>query len=124
MTLTSARRPVMELRVVKQDQDLTHIALVGRLDVPSVQIIEEQFLEQTAGRGKPTLVDLSEVTFMGSTGLRMLLKAVKVLQTRGAKLVLLKPQPLVEQALIYVAFNQLMPIAHEQQQALELLKSA
>jgi anti-sigma B factor antagonist len=114
----------MELRVVKQDQDLTHIALVGRLDVPSVQIIEEKFLEQTAGRGKPTLVDLSEVTFMGSTGLRMLLKAVKVLQTRGAKLVLLKPQPLVEQALIYVAFNQLMPIAHEQQQALELLKSA
>ena len=114
----------MELRVVKQDRDLTHVALVGRLDVPSVQTIEQTFLENTAARGKPTLVDLSEVTFIGSTGLRMLLKAVKELQKHGARMVLLKPQPLVEQSLMYVAFNQLMPIAYEQERALELLKSA
>lgn len=114
----------MELRVVKQDTELTHIALTGRLDVPGVQSIEETFFEQTGTRGKPTLVDLSEVTFIGSTGLRMLLKAVKELHKHGAKMVLLKPQPLVEQSLIYVAFNQLMPIAYEQDRAVELLKNA
>jgi anti-anti-sigma factor len=114
----------MELRVVKQDPELTHIALVGRLDVPGVQSIEDKFFEHTASRGKPALVDLSGVTFIGSTGLRMLLKAVKELQKNGAKMVLLQPQPLVEQSLIYVAFNQLMPIAYEQDRALELLKNS
>ena len=114
----------MELRVLKEAPDLTHVALEGRLDVPGVQTIEETFFEHTAGRGKPTIVDLSKVTFIGSTGLRMLLKAVKELQKNGAKMVLLKPQPMVEQSLIYVAFNQLMPIAYEQDRALELLKSA
>ena len=114
----------MELRKIRQDGELTHVALVGRLDVPGVQSIEDTFIEQTANRGKPTLVDLSEVTFIGSTGLRMLLKTVKELHKCGAKMVLLKPQPLVEQSLIYVAFNQLMPIAYEQDRALELLKNA
>jgi anti-sigma B factor antagonist len=113
----------MELRIVKQDGDLTHVALVGRLDVPGVQTIEEEFLQQTAVRGKSTLVDLSEVTFMGSTGLRMLMKAVKSLHARGAKMVLLKPQPLVEQSLMYVAFNKLMPIENDPGRALELLRS-
>ena len=113
----------MELRVVKQDRDLTHVALVGRLDVPGVQAVEAAFLEQTARRGKPTLVDLSEVPFCGSTGLRMLMKAAKALQAHGAKLVLLKPQPLVEESLMFVAFNQIMPIEHDADLALALLKT-
>jgi anti-anti-sigma factor len=112
----------MELRVIAQEPNLTHVALIGRLDVPGVQTIEEEFLRQTAARGQSTLVDLSEVTFMGSTGLRMLMKAVKSLHARGAKMVLLKPQPLVEQSLMYVAFNKLMPIESDPGRALELLQ--
>lgn len=113
----------MELRVVRQDRDLTHVTLTGRLDVPGVQAIEQSFMAQTAERGKPTLVDLAEVTFCGSTGLRMLIKAAKALQPHGAKVVLLKPQPLVEQALMFVAFNQIMPIEHDLTRALSLLKN-
>ncbi len=112
----------MELRVVKQERDFTHVALVGRLDAPGVQAIEAEFLEQTANREKPTLVDLSEVSFCGSTGLRMLIKAAKALQPHGATLVLFQPQPLVEQALMFVAFNKITPIEHDMPRALALLK--
>ncbi|MBM4121212.1 MAG: STAS domain-containing protein [Nitrospira sp.] len=113
----------MELRVLKIDSNLTHLALVGRLDLPGVQSIEATFVELTEGRGKPTLVDLSELTFLGSSGIRVFLKAAKGLNKLGSKIVLLNPQPQVKDTLMYVEFGRLIPIEHDSERALEILKS-
>jgi len=43
----------MELHVIKEDQELTHIALAGRLDLPGVQSIEKAFSEHAEGEGSP-----------------------------------------------------------------------
>jgi anti-anti-sigma factor len=112
----------MELRVVKKHHDLTHVVLTGRLDAPGVQEIEPTFIEHIEAQAEPALVDLSEVTFMGSTGIRMFLKVAKGLSRHGVKMVLLKPQPLVEDSLMWVSFNNLVPIEHDITKALEILK--
>jgi anti-anti-sigma factor len=113
----------MELRMLREDDELTHVALVGRLDLAGVQEIEVPFTAHTATRRKPTLVDLSQVTFVVSLGLRMLMGVAKALSLHGAKMVLLKPQPPVEATLKVVAFHHLMPIEHDSVRALDRLKT-
>ena len=114
----------MEMKVVEESETLTHVALVGRMDIGGVEQIETRFVSYTTSRGKPVIVDISQVPFIASIGMRVMLRVVKALKPVGAKLVLLKPQPLVEEALRLACLDQVFGIAHDQQKALELLRGA
>ncbi|MGB7292877.1 MAG: STAS domain-containing protein [Thermodesulfobacteriota bacterium] len=113
----------MELRIIKQDCDLTHLALVGRIDLKSLEALDNRFTALVVARRKPALVDLSEVDFLASIGLRMLLTAAKALSSRGSKMVLLSPQPVVEEVLRTVGFDKIMPIRHDYNKAIEALQN-
>jgi len=89
----------MELKVIRSDDDISHVALIGRMDQNGVSQVETKFLASTASRQKPALVDMTEVTFVVSLGIRMLLSAAKSLQANGSKLALLNTQPLVAETL-------------------------
>jgi len=89
----------MELRIHRADEQISHLALAGRLDLAGVQQIEMAFTVQTATRKKPTIVDVAEVTYLSSLGVRMLLGAAKALHGHGHKLVLLNPQPMILEVL-------------------------
>jgi len=89
----------MELNLIHSDDTYTHIALVGKLDVGGVGEIENKFLGYTAARKKSAVVDISGVNFLGSMGLRILLDAAKTLNREKKKLILLAPQPLVNEVL-------------------------
>ncbi|MEJ2229902.1 MAG: hypothetical protein P8X46_01815 [Nitrospirales bacterium] len=49
--------------------------------------MELQFTANTIAQRKPTLVDLSELEYIASLGLRMLITAAKALLRHGLKLV-------------------------------------
>jgi anti-anti-sigma factor len=83
----------------------------GRLKVTS----------HTVPRGKSLLLDMSDVTFLSSLGLRMLFTVAKALDRRGAKTVLLSPQPTVREVLVVAGFDQLMPIHEDEATALGFL---
>ena len=87
-----------------------------------MQSIQDQFVIQTTVRRKDTLVDVSQVTFIASLGMGMLVNAAKGLQRQGAKMVLLGPSTLVRHALEAAGINQVIPIANEESAALELLR--
>jgi len=89
----------MELNLIHSDDTYTHIALAGKLDVGGVGEIENKFLGYTAARKKGAVVDISGVNFLGSMGLRIILDAAKSLNREKKKLVLLAPQPLVNEVL-------------------------
>lgn len=101
----------MELTLNRADDVLTHVTLVGRLDLPGVQAVELKFLAYTASRKKPSVVDMTGVTFVSSMGIRMLLSAAKNLKSSGAKLSVLNPNAVVEEALRTAGLDQLLPIA-------------
>ena len=86
----------MELEIKNQTDQITYLALRGRLDTTGVDEVELKFSSHTVPRGKPLLLDMSEVTFLSSLGMRMLLTVAKALDRRGAKTVLLSPQPAVQ----------------------------
>jgi anti-anti-sigma factor len=111
----------MELEIKNQSDQITHVALRGRLDTAGVGEIELKFTSHTVPRGKSLLLDMSEVTFLSSLGLRMLLTVAKALGRRGAKTVLLSPQPAVREILSLSGFDQLMPVDNDEGTALAFL---
>ena len=74
----------MELKVIKADGDYTHVALCGRLDIDGVTSVEMNFTNVVSAKGKPAIVDMTEVSFIASLGMRMLLSAAKALRANGS----------------------------------------
>ena len=64
--------------------------LDGELDLASVPTVQRDVLAATAGAQRVVL-DLSEVTWMDSTGLRMLDDLVRRYEARGAAVSILAP---------------------------------
>jgi anti-anti-sigma factor len=58
------------------------IRLTGELDVSTAPELD-QVLEAAVTQGGPVLVDLTDLTFMDSTGIHAFLKAARSLQGRG-----------------------------------------
>lgn len=110
------------LTVIRADETLTHVALVGRLDVQGVNRVQDQFVFNTTTRRRATLVDLSEVSFIASLGMGMLVGAAKALQRQGARMVLVHPRELVQRALEAAGIQQVIPIAQGEEEALALLR--
>jgi len=69
------------------------------------------------------LIDLSEVEYIASLGLGLLISAAKGLKRHGANMVLLNPQTSVENVLTASGFNENIPITHDFNEALEILKA-
>lgn len=111
----------MELEIKNQSDRITYLAVRGRLDTAGVGEIELKFTSHTVPRGKPLLLDMSEVTFLSSLGLRMLLNVAKALDRRGAKTALLNPQPTVREILSLFGFDELMPVHQDEGTALAFL---
>ncbi len=108
----------MELKVIRADEEISHVALIGRMDHNGVSEIELKFLASTASRQKPAIVDMSEVTFVVSLGIRMLIGAAKSLQSEGCKMALIKTQPLVTETLRLAKLDQIFILADSEEEAL------
>jgi anti-anti-sigma factor len=110
----------MKITVLPRNDEITQIALEGRLDTTAVEEIGGLFHEAAAKRERPAIVDLSQVVFMASSGIGMLLASSKELKKHGHKLVLLAPQKLVDESLRTTRIDLVMPIAYELEEAARL----
>ncbi len=113
----------MELRVIEASDELTHLALVGRLDIAGVGAIETKFTASTCARKKTTLLDLSGVDFLSSLGIRLLLSTAKSLQANGVRLILINPQANIRETLTLSSLDQIIPIVGDKEEALGLAKT-
>lgn len=113
----------MKMTVIDENDDFTHVALSGRIDINSISDWDQKFTELLVGRQKPAIVDLSGVDFMSSIGLRMLIAASKPLSEHNAQMVLLNPKPNIEEVLRTAAFHRIMLIEHDLDKAIEALKT-
>lgn len=111
----------MEIIIIREDEDISHIALSGRLDIKGVEEAELKFTAHTSSKSKPALVDLSGLEFISSLGLRMLLSNAKTLSKKGAKMVLLNPVEEVLNILKISGFDKLLTIVYDYEEARNLL---
>jgi anti-anti-sigma factor len=97
------------------------VILDGRLDIEGAAAIDLK-MNVIAGSKKAVLVDLQQVSFLGSMGLRALLAPARAIKGRGGKMVLFGPTQLVEDVLKTSGVDTLIPVHHEMQSALAALQ--
>jgi anti-anti-sigma factor len=112
----------MRLKILREDDSFVHVGLVGRLDIQGVNEIQMEFLHQTTSLPRNAMVDLSELTYIASLGISMLVSAAKKLERNGAKMVLLHPTPLVRKALETSSLQEVIPIATAEAAAIAMLR--
>lgn len=100
----------MQMQIGDAGEGITNVALIGRLDTPGVDRIETQLTAHLVPRGVRAIVDLSQVAFMGSGGIRMFITIARALGRRGGKLVLYGAQPAVAEVLQTTSLNEIVPV--------------
>ena len=88
------------------------ISLNGSFDITGPQEIESRFTIETAAETANIIVDLSEVKFMASIGIGMMVRAARALFARKGKLVFMNPQPIVWQSLESTQIIQVIPVVY------------
>ena len=82
--------PVFGLESVTEDDGSVHIRLRGELDLNTAPRVEEE-LRDAEGRGATTIVlDLRELRFMDSTGLRLVIDADARARESGGRLLIVR----------------------------------
>ncbi len=84
--------------------------LAGRLDGASSPIHEKALKELLVGDISSLDIDLSELDYVSSAGLRVLLVAAKAAKARGGKLTLVSPKTSTIDVLKISGFDKIIPI--------------
>jgi anti-sigma B factor antagonist len=82
------------------------LALEGELDVASASEATKRMLRLDLRRGGQLVLDLSELTFMDSTGIRLILKASQHAQVHGGELIVVRPPDNVMRVLELVGLDE------------------
>jgi anti-sigma B factor antagonist len=107
----------MKMNVEPLAQGVVKVILEGRLDITGAAVIDLQF-NAIAGSHRGVVVDMANVSFLASIGIRTLLLGAKAVQRRGGHFVLLNPVEDVVKVLEVTGVTDLMPIFHDKEAAL------
>ena len=102
--------PSFDLRVVRTDRRM-HIAPCGELDIATAPQLEQAVSEATAGAVSELVLDLRELTFMDSTGLRALAQANVKAEQAGTELSIWRGPRQIERVLEISGLGPLLPLA-------------
>ena len=102
--------------------DILQLRLSGRLDLEGANAINDRFVSATTAKEAKIIVDLSQVTFLASIGIRLLLTSARAQANRGGKLILAAPQPTVRKVLEASGIDQLIALVPDIEAARASLK--
>ncbi len=102
---------------------VTRLKLAGKLDINGAAMVEIP-LGLAANNSRGVIVDMSEVSFVASLGVRHLVMAAKTLDRKGGKLVLFALSEPVEVILTTMGIAELIPMAPSETEALGLAGAA
>src|SRR5215813_4651709 len=100
----------MEIQYSELDNNIRFIKLLGKLDINGTGAIETKFAGYCSGDSVRVIVDVSDVEFLASIGIRLLMLTAKSLISRGGKMILLNPIPEVQNVLEVTGIPAIIPI--------------
>lgn len=113
----------MDLQVQHLADGIDRVRLVGRLDSTGVELIDPQLNLIGSGGSSRVVLDLSQVSFLASVGIRSLLTTARALRRHGGRMALLSPQSIVEEVLKVTGIENIIPIFHDLESASAALKA-
>ncbi len=93
-----------------QSGGATVFALTGRLDSKTSPAFEQQLLAAIQSGAQKVLLDFSQLDYISSAGLRVLLLAMRALQEQRGKLALCALKPALKNVFDIAGFSQFFPI--------------
>jgi anti-anti-sigma factor len=110
-----------EVVLIETTNAFAHVAVRGKLDTAGVEEVALKLTTQTVARRMPAIIDLTEVTFLASLGIGMLVQIAKSMHARGIGLaVVVGPTP-VRQTLEMAFLGPLLPLVENRGDALKAL---
>jgi anti-sigma B factor antagonist len=89
------------------------IAVTGEIDLTSAPRLDDEITNLIDGSATAVVIDLAGVSFMDSTGLRVLLKASKLLASAGGMLEIKNPSEPVQRLLEVSGLNTHFSVADD-----------
>lgn len=108
--------------LLESSPTLTHVAIIGALDLAGTREIELKLTASTAGRHKPAIIDISQVHFVASAGLGLLIQIARTLGTDKHSTILLAPNETTQHAIHVSKLGSMLRIALTLEEALEIAK--
>lgn len=112
MGRTGTRGFSVDISFEQLPSGITIITLKGRLDITGAMKVDVQFSAVTAAN-RAVVVDLAQVEFLASMGLRTLIMGAKSMRSKAGRMVLWRPIPMVEEVLLTSGTTTLIPLAHD-----------
>lgn len=104
-----AKGDFMDIHYSEIENQIRVIKLAGALDIVGVTEIDVRFSGYCSGEHVRVVVDLADVEFLASIGIRLLTSNAKSLTSRGGKLVLLSPVEEVRNVLEITGILSIIP---------------
>ena len=101
----------------------TKVTLVGKLDIAGAEVIDLP-LATVAGQKRNVVIDMGQVDFIASIGIRHLVMAAKAVARGSSRLVLLDPTPFVTEVLVTAGLETMLPIVRSEDEARAALTGA
>lgn len=100
----------MEIHYSELNNGIGLIKFCGKLDIVGAGQIETRFTGYCAGEKARVVVDLSQVDFLASIGIRLFMLTAKSMASRDGKMVLLNPVPDVQRVLEITGIPSIIPM--------------
>lgn len=94
----------------RSEGDVVVVSVQGRLDAASSPAAAEALAAVTGRRPRAVVLDLGGLTYTSSSGLRVMLAALKEVRKGGGALSIAGPQPRVRDVLVTAGFDRIIPI--------------
>jgi anti-sigma B factor antagonist len=100
------------------EPNTTVIGLKGEVDLYTCPELKHELLRVIADGAILVVVDLTETTFIDSTGLGVLIRGVERLQTEGGRLAVVCTDPNMTKVFEVTGLNRIFPIFASREEAL------
>jgi len=112
----------MKIEVIDLDRNGIHLIKVeGRLDANFSSQLEDRIDQLIAEKTRKIILDFSDVTYLSSSGLRVLLSLKKETENRGG-LVLIHLRDIVKKVIQIAELDDFFPQASSLEEAIRLLE--
>ena len=106
----------------EQKGDILIFRISGKLDFISTQVFETTLQQTIKQNGKKVVLDFSNLSYISSSGIKLLLEVSKMLKNLSGKLVIFGLQPFPLEIIKDANFDFILEITETEEEALDRFK--
>lgn len=104
---------------VDQVGDVTIVRVKGKIDALTGPDLEALIVKTINGNGKKVLIDLKNVDYVSSAGLKVLLHSIKTVEKKSGRMIICSPQKQVKEVFVISGLDRFFDLVETENESLE-----